>query len=160
MAFYPKIQSPCQYKGQLAAIMDGDVCRMCQRQVFDLTHMDDEARRAFFRGCTEEVCVSYSVPLRPALAAAALVAALAAPSAAVAQDAPQVNMDVEEMEIFVGGIRDPANVEHDGDLADEDVPVLPVIYEDGDAGLPAGGTRAAGEDASSDPATIARPAGA
>ncbi len=36
MAVYPKIQSPCHYKGNSSSIMDGDTCRMCKRQVFDL----------------------------------------------------------------------------------------------------------------------------
>ena len=58
MAFFPKIQSPCPYKGKLSAIMDGDVCRLCKREVFDLTHMTDGARREFLAGCANEVCVS------------------------------------------------------------------------------------------------------
>ena len=36
MAVFPKVQSPCPYKGQLSEIMDGDTCRLCNRQVFDL----------------------------------------------------------------------------------------------------------------------------
>ena len=34
MAIFPKIQSPCPYKGNLSDIMDGDLCRLCKRQVF------------------------------------------------------------------------------------------------------------------------------
>lgn len=158
MAFYPKIQNPCPYQGQLAAIIDGDMCRMCQRQVFDLTHMDDEARRAFFRGCTEEVCVSYAVRLKPALAAAAMAAALGAPGAAFAADAPAVNMEVETIWVTGGGIKDPANVEHDADLADQSVPELPVVYEEDSAGAPAAGT-SAGEPAARS-GSVSRPSGA
>jgi hypothetical protein len=31
MASFPKIQNPCPYQDNLAAIMDGDMCRMCRR---------------------------------------------------------------------------------------------------------------------------------
>jgi hypothetical protein len=103
---------------------------MCRRQVFDLTRMDDSARRAFFSECSGEVCVSYAVPFRPALAAAALVVALGLPATASAQQVAEVNVDAEEMMIFVGGIRDPKSVSHDRDVADRDVPELPVTYED------------------------------
>src|ERR1700760_3664773 len=68
MALYPRIESPCPYKGNLADIMDGDVCRLCKREVFDLTAMGDAERVAFMKGCAGEVCVSYRMPMRTALA--------------------------------------------------------------------------------------------
>lgn len=123
MARFPKIQSPCPYKSNLAAVMDGDMCRMCNRQVFDLSAMDDGDRVAFLSGCTEEVCVSYRLPLRPAIAAAALAAAAAiAPMSAAAQD--------YEMEITVGGIRDVKNIDYVEDAADAAIPELPVVYDE------------------------------
>jgi predicted Fe-S protein YdhL (DUF1289 family) len=87
MPLFPKISSPCPYVSDLAAIMDGDQCRMCKRQVFDLTAMSDGERVAFLAGCRdEEVCVSYTIPVRPALAAAALAAAaIALPAGSHAQ---------------------------------------------------------------------------
>jgi predicted Fe-S protein YdhL (DUF1289 family) len=156
MAFFPRIQSPCPYKSDLAAVMDGDFCRMCKRTVFDLTDMTDGERRALLAGCGEEVCVSYRV--RPAAVAAALAAA-AMPAAAAAQDlgpavpgaaaiAAQATeiASLQELDIIVGGIRDPANaryVEHD---AGRPVPELPVAYEDeaDRAGAPAAQPAAAG----------------
>jgi predicted Fe-S protein YdhL (DUF1289 family) len=144
MPLFPKIQSPCPYKSQLASVMDGDFCRMCERQVFDLSAMADEDRRAFLAGCAEEVCVSYRVPLRTALASAALaVAAAAAPASAhqpasipAAVDAdipaaeeisePDLSMEV----IIVGGIKDPKKAEFVELPEDEAVPELPVVYED------------------------------
>jgi predicted Fe-S protein YdhL (DUF1289 family) len=123
MAIFPKIQSPCPYKNQLSSIMDGDTCRMCKRQVFDLSDMTDDERVAFMKGCGGEVCVSYS--LRPALAAAAVaIAAIAAPTVATACDA------TDPVVVFVGGIKDPANVQYVQDSADSEIPVLPVVYED------------------------------
>ena len=135
MAFFPKVQSPCPYKNQLATVMDGDFCRMCRRQVVDITDWSDGERVSFLAGC-KEVCVSYR--LRPALAAAALAAA-AIPTAAAAQDqaAAPVTVagademgDPEMMVVTVGGITDPANVEFASaeDLAA--IPEAPVIYED------------------------------
>lgn len=125
MAMFPKIQSPCPYKNQLATIMDGDMCRMCDRQVFDLSGMSDGERVSFLNGCAEEVCVSYRFPVRPALAAAVLaIATIATPMAAAAQD-------YDVVEIIVGGIKDTANIEYVQDAADSAIPELPVVYEDG-----------------------------
>jgi predicted Fe-S protein YdhL (DUF1289 family) len=128
MAIFPKIQSPCPYLGDLSAIMDGDMCRVCKRQVFDLTGMSDDQRVAFMKGCSGEVCVSYRLPVRPALVAAALaVAAIVAPTAAAAcSDAT----DIETVET-VGAIKDPANVQYVKDTSGVAAPVLPVVYEGG-----------------------------
>lgn len=123
MAVFPKVQSPCPYKGELSSIMDGDICRLCKRQVFDLSDMADRERVEFLSSCAGEVCVSYKFPVRRALAAAMAVAALTAPMPAAAQQYEEVE------EIIVGGIKDPANVEY-VDPADNAVPELPVLYED------------------------------
>ena len=48
VGLFPKIQSPCPYKGNLADVMDGDVCRLCKREVTDLTALGDDERVAFF----------------------------------------------------------------------------------------------------------------
>jgi hypothetical protein len=126
MAKFPKIQSPCPYKGHLSAIMDGDVCRLCKREVFDISDWTDGERAAFLKGCAGEVCVRYN--FRPALAAAVAAAALGTATAACAQDA----MAAEEVyeEIILGGIKDPANVEYITDGREDAAPELPVIYEE------------------------------
>lgn len=138
MAMFPKIQSPCPYKDQLATVMDGDFCRMCKRNVVDLTHMRDDERTTFLRSCEGKVCVSYRLPLRPALAAAALAASVAAlPVAARPQDEPTVPIAAagneaasgDEFEIIVGGINDPKNVEFIEDATDAEIPALPVTYD-------------------------------
>jgi predicted Fe-S protein YdhL (DUF1289 family) len=118
MALFPKIQSPCPYQGDLSAIMDGDMCRLCKRQVFDLTAMSDGQRVAFMKSCSGEVCVSYRLPV--AVAAAAL--ALAIPTAAAAQ--------VEVVVISGGGIKDLSRVEYIHVPDDKAVPPLPVVYDD------------------------------
>ncbi|MCW3846118.1 hypothetical protein OF829_02635 [Sphingomonas sp. LB-2] len=142
MALFPKIQSPCPYQANLAAIMDGDLCRMCKRQVTDLTAMDDAARIAFFENCETEVCVSYRVPVRSALGAAALAAAAVAALPAAAQDAPPPTQEVtvaaamaepanldDEIIVMGGGIHDPRNVEFVETPEDAKLPELPVVYE-------------------------------
>lgn len=130
MGLFPKIQSPCPYKGKIDDILDGETCRLCKKQVFDLTEMDDGGRRQFLAGCEGAVCVRYSVMLRPALAAAvAGASAFALPAAAFAQDS---GADAE-MVIIVGGMRAPQQaewVEHQDAVASADLPDLPVIYED------------------------------
>jgi len=125
MAVFPKIQSPCPHKGRLSEILDGDMCRLCNRQVFDISNLSDMERVMFLKGCADEVCVSYKFPLRPALAAAMTVAVLGAPLPAAAQQTPAVEQEV----IIVGGIKDPNSVEYISD-ADDAVPELPVVQDD------------------------------
>lgn len=125
MALYPKIDSPCPYKGDLSAILDGDVCRLCKREVFDLTAMGDAERVAFMKGCAGEVCVTYRMPMRTALAAAALAAAVAAVPTAAAACSDPTNVEM----VIVGGIKDPANVQYTKDTSDRNVPAVPVVYE-------------------------------
>ena len=93
MALFPKIQSPCPYKTNLSAVMDGDFCRMCKREVTDLTALSDDERIAFFTSCGDEkVCVSYRVPM---FAAAAVGASLMATAAGAADLVT---------EVIVGGV--------------------------------------------------------
>lgn len=105
MPIFPKIERPCPYVDRLDEIMDGDVCRMCQRQVFDLTDMDDAGRMAFLATCSGETCVSYRLPARAVLAAT-MLASMAMPLAAAAQDAPTVEAQVnyEDDMILAGAI--------------------------------------------------------
>src|SRR5215469_2720012 len=124
MAIFPKVQSPCPYKGKLSDILDGDVCRLCKREVFDLTHMTDGERVAFMEGCTGEVCVSYKFTTRRVLAATIAAAAMSAPMAAAACDDA-----TEEVVLVGGGIKDPANVSWVENQADRSMPNLPVTYE-------------------------------
>jgi hypothetical protein len=138
MPIFPKIQSPCPYKSDLAAVMDGDMCRVCKRNVFDLTALDDGERLAFLAGCEEEVCVSYRIPMRAAVAAAAL-AAMSAPAMAQELAAPEIEaavvsdaIAVDDMEIIVGGIKDPKQAEMVEIDTDTSVPDLPVVYDDGE----------------------------
>lgn len=134
MAKFPKIDSPCPYKADLAAIMDGDFCRMCKREVFDLSGWSDGERVAFLKGCETEVCVRYTLPLRPALAAAALAAAVVGLPAAAQDVAPtpiEVATPDEDYDmIIVGGIKDPKAVAMVEDPADASLPDLPVVYDD------------------------------
>jgi hypothetical protein len=122
MAIFPKVQNPCPFVNRLSELMDGDVCRACRRQVFDLSAMTGDERAAFMLGCKGSVCVSYRMRVRPVLAAAVMAAAVAAPTAAAACE-PEI--------VIVGGISDPANVEYVEDASDSATPVLPVVYEEG-----------------------------
>jgi len=143
MARFPKIQRSCPVKNSLAEYMDGDVCRLCERQVFDLNGMTDDERQAFIASCTDEVCVSYKIPLR-GLAAAAALGAAAVSMPAAAQDTlielgstqagyEELEKCVEEyqlIEIWVGGIKEPAKVEYIDTEEDLEIPELPVTYEE------------------------------
>jgi hypothetical protein len=88
MSLLPLIQRPCPYIDRLESVMEGDFCRMCRRQVHDLTDMDDAGRAAFLAACGGDACVSYRLSVRPAIAAALLAAsaaALVAPDPALAR---------------------------------------------------------------------------
>jgi hypothetical protein len=121
MARFPKIHSPCPYLDRLASIMDGDVCRMCKRQVHDLSVMSDVQRDAFLKSCAgRDVCVSYRI--RPALVGAALAAAaIGAPVSAAAQ--------IEMVVITAGGLRSTKPIEYVETASDRATPLLPVVYE-------------------------------
>ncbi len=85
MATFPKITSPCPYRGPLSDILDQDaVCGLCHRQVHDLSAMTERQRLAFLKSCSGETCVSYRLPL----AAVALAFAAALPAAAQEANAP------------------------------------------------------------------------
>jgi hypothetical protein len=135
MARFPVIQSPCPYKDNLSAILDGDACRMCKRQVHDLSAMSDEGRVAFFAGCNgAEVCVKYEVRMPKGLARIAMGAAVAAmPLPLAAQEASAAPQEVEayeDMEIFVGGIKNTRSVDYIDSETDLKTPELPVIVEE------------------------------
>ena len=84
MSLFPKVQSPCPYKGKFADIMQGNQCRLCKREVVDLTALSSEDRMAFLNACETEVCVSYRVGARTVLAAMAM-STVTIPSIAEAQ---------------------------------------------------------------------------
>ncbi len=92
MSRFPLVQDPCPYKGPIADILAGDQCRLCQRQVHDLTSMSEADRLALVAGCTdaEGLCVRYTVRAGAAVAAAMLGVAgfVAAPAMAQSAEAP------------------------------------------------------------------------
>lgn len=132
MAVFPRIQSPCPYKDRLGEVMQGDFCRMCERQVHDITAMSDAERIALVAGCKDEICVSYSLTAKTALAAAALGAAFGMPAAAAAQDASAAVEDESySMEIIVGGLKAPKDVAWVEAKRPANLAELPVVYETG-----------------------------
>jgi hypothetical protein len=88
MSLLPLIQRPCPYLDRLEAVMEGDHCRMCRRDVYDLTAMDDAERTAFLAACGGDACIRYTFNAKPALAAA-LIAASVAVAAMPATAAPR-----------------------------------------------------------------------
>lgn len=173
MSLFPRIQSPCPYSDRLDQVMTGSHCSMCDRDVIDISALSDAERMALIAGCDGEICVSYSVAAKGALAAAALGAALGmgAPAMAAdtdavqdaqvsdvaAQDATDAADDDEVANyIIVGGLKEPKRTvwlkapaaERPANLAD-----LPVVYEDdlGDLHAPA-------QDAAAQPDPKANPA--
>lgn len=130
MALFPKIERPCPYRDDLSAIMDGDSCTMCKREVFELSEMSDKERALFLSKCSGEVCVSYKIPVARTLAAAALTSsAILASATSAAQSADSLYCyNDEEMVIIVGGLRKGSAAEIVD--TDSELTELPVIYED------------------------------
>lgn len=125
MAVYPLIENPCPYKGKLSEIMDGDVCRLCSREVHDLTGMSSANRKAFLKGCRGEVCVSYSVTAVTAASLGLLAASALAAPPAVAQTDPTAQV----VWVIVGGLKSGAEAVLVADGDDNEIPDLPIIYE-------------------------------
>jgi hypothetical protein len=126
------ITGSCPYKSRLAELMVGSQCSMCQREVHDLTAMNEPERRAFLASCEESVCVSYKVPARAAVAALAMSAASLAALPAAAQDATtaaEQAVPEEEYDIFVGAVKDPKKAKWTK-APKQTAPELPVVYED------------------------------
>jgi dihydrodipicolinate synthase/N-acetylneuraminate lyase len=87
MTPFPPIQRPCPYLDRLDTVIDVGFCRMCRRDVHDLTAMEGPERAAFLASCGGDACVSYTMNVKPALAAALIAASaavLAAPDPALA----------------------------------------------------------------------------
>ena len=149
MSRFPLVQDPCPYKGPIEVILVGAQCRLCQREVFDLTDMSASERRELVSGCSdaEGLCVRYRVRAGSAVAAAMLGAAgLASPAIAQADSAPQAGAPTEpapqaEAEnpeewdwgnvIIVGGIRHVDKVEWKSGKAPPKKRKLPVITDQG-----------------------------
>ncbi|MBO9713149.1 hypothetical protein [Sphingomonas sp.] len=108
MDLFPRIERTCPFLDRLDEALDGDFCRMCQRQVHDLTDMTRAERAAFIASCAGKgrVCVRYTLPVRPAMAAAALAA-----SAAVVVGAESILVDPPpvhaEAPVFLGEMQVP-----------------------------------------------------
>ncbi|KQZ61322.1 hypothetical protein ASD67_18970 [Sphingopyxis sp. Root1497] len=137
MSLFPRIQSPCPYKGKLSDIMDGDTCRLCHREVHDISDLSSAARQALVAGCSDEICVSYKVPVKSALAAMALGASMATPAYAQIDEVLAVDGEptsgeycLEDNYIIVGGLKKPGEVEWLTADLDSSLPDMPVVYDD------------------------------
>ena len=84
MSLLPLIQRPCPYLDRLESVMDGDHCRMCRRDVHDLTAMNDAERTDFLAACGGDACIRYTFNAKPALAAALIAASVAVAALPVA----------------------------------------------------------------------------
>ena len=86
---FPPIQRLCPYLDRLDEVIDAGFCRMCSREVHDLTAMDARDRTDFLAARGGDACVSYTMHVKPALAAALIAASaavLAPPDAAQAAE--------------------------------------------------------------------------
>jgi hypothetical protein len=85
----------------LSDLLEGGNCTLCKRDVQDLTDMDDSQRSAFLQNCSGYTCVTYRVRLKPALAAAFVLASGAAPMAVGTAKADQVAEELGSDEIVI-----------------------------------------------------------
>jgi hypothetical protein len=85
-----------------------DFCGQCQRRVHNLDLMSMSERDSFFKGCSGEVCVSYTINRRPLPIAVGLgLAALAAGPITNADDTlaspTGIYCEGDWVEVIVGG---------------------------------------------------------
>lgn len=160
MSLFPRIQSPCPYKGKLSDIMDGDTCRLCHREVHDISDLSSAARQALVAGCSDEICVSYKVPVKSALAAMALGASMATPAYAQIDEVLAVDGEptsgeycLEDNYIIVGGLKKPGEVEWLTADLDSSLPDMPVVYDDEPAAVTKATPASAPVDAPTDAKT-------
>lgn len=145
MSWFPKIDRPCPLRWAQMPGDGRDFCAQCQRRVHNLDAMPAPQRQAFLANCRGEVCVAYSVRRRRGSAAGLGLAAALSLSPAIAALSPfalppsptppssplngsEQPTPVEEIEIFVGGVRDPAATEPE--RLDGDPPDLPRVDAD------------------------------
>jgi hypothetical protein len=114
MSLLPLIQRPCPYLDRLEAVMDGDHCRMCKRDVHDLTAMNDRERTAFLTACGGDACIRYTFNAKPALAAALIAASVAVavvPAAAAPRNHPSSRVPrpprIEPIPMMTAGLPPP-----------------------------------------------------
>lgn len=107
MPFFPKITGPCPYADRLDEILEGDICRLCQRQVTDLTDMTDAERRRFMASCSGAVCVSYRLPAVAMAAAVAVAAAAPAYADQPARAPEQQAVETVEVVVVAGRVASP-----------------------------------------------------
>ena len=89
MSLLPFIQQPCPYLNRLDEAMEGDFCKMCKRQVHDLSALDDAGKTDFLAACEGKACISYRFDVRPAVSAALMAAGAAVMIAEPAMAAPR-----------------------------------------------------------------------
>lgn len=144
MSWFPRVDSPCPYKGNLSDILDGNICRLCKKQVHDLNFMSEPERIALMSGCeSDELCVTYRVPRHAALAALAMGASVLATPALAGDEGVSTETvaaaDESFDEIIVGGaqiIKRPAMISISPRVSLPRTVVLPYQDEDRQAGRP------------------------
>ena len=104
MARVPTIVSPCPLHWAAPPQPGLDFCGHCQRRVHNMDPMSDAERERFLKGCTGDVCVSYTVKrtARMSLALGVGLSALAGcsnanhvPAAMVTAGAPAIGKHVK-----------------------------------------------------------------
>lgn len=136
MSKFPKIQGTCPYQDSISEFMDGEICKLCDRKVHNLDAMDESQRLRFLKSSKNEICVSYSLPSKKALAVAAIAASLSALPVA-AQDEAATSLSEQHEEgalilpdiVVVGAIKDTDNVEYIDTEEDLQIPEVPLVYE-------------------------------
>jgi hypothetical protein len=141
MARVPVITSPCPVRWAGAPQPGMDFCGHCQRRVHNLDLMTVAEREAFLKGCSGDVCVSYTVkrvriPVALGLAAAVAVAGstnaadvgASPPTVVVTADSPYCDLP-EYGEMTAGGTEAGEKLQwvDDTEAALPDKPELPDV---------------------------------
>ena len=65
MSCYPKIESPCPMRLREVPAAGRNLCTHCDKTVINLDVLDENQRRAALAAFEDEVCVAYTIRVRP-----------------------------------------------------------------------------------------------
>jgi hypothetical protein len=108
MARVPKITSPCPLRWAGSPQPGMDFCGHCERRVHNLDLMSAPERAEFLRGCSGNVCVSYTVkraarlPVALGLGLAVVAGSTSAAEVVTTPDSPYCDL-AGYVDVMVGG---------------------------------------------------------
>ena len=136
---FPQIDSPCPLKSLQLSGSGNTHCSHCKREVHNLNLMNEQQRQDFLLSCDDKICVSYSVKNQAkklALAGLFVVTASGMALPAAAQTGDDVEADIYEDIIVMGGVKNAkqlaSEMENQNQSSVNSLELIPVVEEEDD----------------------------